>query len=841
MLFIFLLYFYSILSSEEEFADIINLFTTPENNNIAYNSLYTYYFVCDVNFKMDASCFKLTIRCNTEYTARMLNNIYLLSKVKELVLEYSRLITLPGSLGKMKGLISLNVGKNYFKFIPGCIFELENLKELNLEYNYISVINDEMMFLKNLRCLKLKGNLITKISPRLKMINELKTLNLDENVNVLRLSIINPNHRDEEVLFSSFPERLEYLSLVDIKLRYFPGIFSFIELRYLDLSNNFLVTLPLNFEQMKFLKILNLNGNCITQIDEYFGNLKYLTYLNLKSNNIKEFSVKEGHYNTLVSLNLDFNPTRKISFYKTSLTKLEDFGLTNIILEEFHIHDENTSTKYNLKSHKINTHPLKILNCKFGSFDYVEDTFKLNELIELSISCVLSDSIKTQDQILMKLSNLLKLEVLAMENCGLYKFPDQIFNLVKLKSLDLTSNRIKHLPSGIERLTLEVLNLQKNKLENIPSGIFKSKSLITLCLKDNKIIYLPKDIVELKFTIDLTENKLAIFGNENGNGLFDIPYYIAGKFELDEDQIKIDTISTENFFYQHSGNGKYNWNYKKFLKIKSQDIQEHSFEYNQIEILYNRLSCKITDESLRKSTLKYLQKVYQIGEQVPHISLAYGEQHRNILKKYIEDVLKTLHLYIENNDNLIEHCFLILVDAHNVCFDGQLEHLIEILKFLKNSDITSLENLIYNFISCYKYDALKRITSSNSSDQNVHILSYWRNELSNIFGFEKTQHLFLIDIENILLDSKPYILYQLYKELNAEIIINDMLIHINEKPELISKFSYELFLEYEDDLETLERMVIYNGDISGLDINKITIDGLLRILKKYDLIKIDNE
>ncbi|EPR79721.1 Leucine rich repeat protein, partial [Spraguea lophii 42_110] len=765
MLYVFLLYFYFILSTDKKFDEMITFLSTPENSEKAYKSLEGYFLSDKVTFELDVLSFRLIINCNMATEAHIPDGIELLSKVRRLVVECCGLVDLPWGLGKLKHLVVLNLSRNYLCYVPGCIYELERLEELNLEENYIAILCDQIKLLTNLRYLELRRNLIVKIYSTFKNIETLTRLCFDHNIGILRLNIEEPSTEEENQLFSCFPLNLEYLSLKAIRLCFLPEIFAFVKLRFLDVSQNFIVHWPLNFGDVKFLTILNLSDNSFLYINESIGNLEDLNYLDISNNNIKEFYDESDQYNSLETLNLNDNPLIRLSMHKTSFKKLKKLRLDNIVLQEFQVLGKNIQRNNVSGFYKENTHILKTLRCKFDSLDSIEDVFKFTGLTNLSIRCISTDFFRTQVRILSGLDHLLKLRILVLENCGLYRFPDQIFSLTRLKTLSLAYNKIKYLPLGIENLPLENLDFQSNELEIIPLTFCKSTKLVTLCLKDNKIEYLPKNIGEVNFDIDLTGNAISLFGKDSRKGLLDIPYNIVEKICLDEDQLFLDYDFHETKFYQQPHTLIYNWNYIVFLKVKSQEVQEHSLGYAEIEMLYNKLEFKLTTESLRNSTLKYLRKVYQIEECANHVSTNYGEEQRNILKKYIEEILKTLQLHINNDENLIENYFIILEEAYDVCFDGQLEHLVEVLKILKNSDISCLKNFIYNFIAQYKYDTLKRITSANSFDQNVHILSYWRNKLCEIFGFEKIPHLFVIDINNVLLNSNHYILYQMFKEL----------------------------------------------------------------------------
>jgi len=84
--------------------------------------------------------------------------------------------------------------------------------------------------------------------------------------------------------------------------------------------------------------------------------------------------------------------------------------------------------------------------------------------------------------------------------------PPEIWELTKLKQLDLSNNQIKFLPKEIGKLTkLTILNLQGNKLTSIPTEIGNLTQLQELRLYSNQLISLPSEIGKL---INLTGLRL---------------------------------------------------------------------------------------------------------------------------------------------------------------------------------------------------------------------------------------------------------------------------------------------------------------------------------------------
>ncbi|XP_035720020.1 leucine-rich repeat-containing protein 59-like [Vespa mandarinia] len=80
------------------------------------------------------------------------------------------------------------------------------------------------------------------------------------------------------------------------------------KLTYLDLSNNFLVTLPNNFVILKQILKLDLSKNMLTEIPENFGEMTQLKYLDLYANQISRLPLSLSELKNLRWLDLKENP-----------------------------------------------------------------------------------------------------------------------------------------------------------------------------------------------------------------------------------------------------------------------------------------------------------------------------------------------------------------------------------------------------------------------------------------------------------------------------------------------------------------------------------------------------
>ncbi len=147
----------------------------------------------------------------------------------------------------------------------------------------------------------------------------------------------------------------------------------------------------------------------------------------------------------------------------SKLTKLTSLHLEDLQLQE--IPELPTSLrKLNLKNNLVNSHQLeKIpknsithLNLNFNPLKVMPKSFKIN---------------------------FKELEVLELEYCELYEFPENILEINSINELNIASNVISTVPNEIHLLrSLKKLNLFNCPIVEMPSSIFEIEPLETLWL-----------------------------------------------------------------------------------------------------------------------------------------------------------------------------------------------------------------------------------------------------------------------------------------------------------------------------------------------------------------------
>ncbi|EDO34345.1 predicted protein [Nematostella vectensis] len=114
------------------------------------------------------------------------------------------------------------------------------------------------------------------------------------------------------------------------------------------------------------------------------------------------------------------------------------------------------------------------------------------------------------------IENAQKTGVCSLKNRGLVEIPQPLLRLgATLRTLDLSDNKLKVLPSAIGNLTgLKNMTLSSNRLETLPSDLGKLKKLEVLMLNNNNLKVLPvglfTNLTHLK-TVSLASNQITAF------------------------------------------------------------------------------------------------------------------------------------------------------------------------------------------------------------------------------------------------------------------------------------------------------------------------------------------
>lgn len=384
----------------------------------------------------------------------------------------------------------------------GAFESLTDLSELDLSVNSISCIVDFNLF-------------------------QLKTLNLSKN------SMSNFQTIDSEQDFE-----LLYLDLRENKILYFPVLPRKNKLMYLDLSRNLLRSVncsgPVeeleNLKDSGYLVADKLDSHCVSERHQdlqklmyldlsynqlknipssFFSSTSALETLNISNNCLQSFRVSvDGPLNSLRTLDISFNHLQDVSLEENALTALEVLHLQGNALR---VLDGNMFSK--LPSiHSLHLQQNQLSICPESGLASPGDgcvsfaslpTLRYLYLSENSLSSVPSNAFRGSPLLILDLSLNPGVEMDAGALAGLeaslahlYLRGNHLRTLAvdftlfsKLKSLDLSANRLAALSLWSGDSSVESLNLQNNSLVTLSAGTVAAlqKALKTLYVGSNPL------------------------------------------------------------------------------------------------------------------------------------------------------------------------------------------------------------------------------------------------------------------------------------------------------------------------------------------------------------------
>lgn len=247
--------------------------------------------------------------------------------------------------------------------------------------------------------------------------------------------------------------RCELRALPPELFRYFTGLES------LNLSKNFLETLPEEIGLLSELKELCLSDNDLKLLPSGIGKLSFLTHLECNSNVLESMPDEICELNRLKTLHLCCNRLQQLPQNLGNLQKLKSLSL-----------ERNCLT--------VLPPSIGSLRCLLGL--YLCD----NSLVSLPES----------------ICELQALKHLSLQCNQLMVLPENIGKMTSLQLLGLDDNQIIQFPKSLDRLEkLKYLSFSKNKISSFPEGMDSLKKLKHFCFTGNPINTFPEEIGALPF------------------------------------------------------------------------------------------------------------------------------------------------------------------------------------------------------------------------------------------------------------------------------------------------------------------------------------------------------
>lgn len=298
-------------------------------------------------------------------------------------------------------------------------------------------------------------------------------------------------------------------------IKYIPNFFSELKnLKILTINDcDKLIGFPDKLNSVEILNIEGLNTErtqneqkiTIKDLSE-MPNLKELYF---KRSRLDKIDKKILRYPKIERLSLSKNGIRTIPEFIADLKHLKYFDISNNPIRNI----ENVSQLKNLEELNIlytgiddismikNMNKLRKIDISSNNFkkEIPEEFFTTNKKLETLIARGLEVIHSDIDDILKNIYNSNSLKHLDLSYNRLDHLPEPITKIPNLKTLVLSHNFLLDIPKNIGQLSkLEYLELDRNPLKNLSYNIGKMPNVKTLKMNETEFSTLPEDIGKLK-------------------------------------------------------------------------------------------------------------------------------------------------------------------------------------------------------------------------------------------------------------------------------------------------------------------------------------------------------
>ena len=474
-------------------------------------------------------------------------NIGMCAYLEALLVRDNRLCEFPQSAKQLKTLTHLDAAGNAFDAVPEMLTYTPLIKNLDLSRNQIRSLYrriDDVTTagfsdaLSSSKRSKAKENAGDFEGRRLRQVIEQKVM--DRVAAKLR-----SENRSKQVgaLFQLY--NLEKLSLASNHVKLLPGtVARFTRLKELNMAQNELQDLPPDLGDLVRLRRINLSHNNLYGVPMEVGKLVKATHLDVSHNKLLSLPDEIGNMTSLTDLNFEHNDLVflpvTLEALETCLTKLNadsnrildppeeilhqgrdavftyfrrvrngqkcrDLVLIDMKLEVLELNWSNLTvlTALELSGNKIKSLPntilqltnLVVLKAAGNNLQRMFDAGNLSPLSNITRLAFKENSITEVDE---NIGDLVKLKDLDLSCNKLVKIAPQIEKCTNIKRLILSQNQLDHIPKNVFRiLELSIFDASNNCLRGLPPAICFCQSLIELHVGHNHIETLPSDLGNL--------------------------------------------------------------------------------------------------------------------------------------------------------------------------------------------------------------------------------------------------------------------------------------------------------------------------------------------------------
>lgn len=264
------------------------------------------------------------MRCYNLTTARQH-----LAQVTALILDGQQLEQIPPEVWKMPQLETLDLRRNAIKVLPETLGELKALKFLWLGKNQLQQVPQS---LPDLVQIDLSANRFSHFPVALAQLNLLQKINFSSNklhkfpnlsLPALQELNLSSNKIATFLISATFLPNLEKLYLSHNRLEKLEIEGAFSSLDKLDLANNHLNTLPDNFVATPFLRHFYVSNNQLKQLPATLGHCNWLKTCHLAKNKLNTLPDYFMGFQRLEDLDLSGNTFVKLPLLPASIRKLD--------------------------------------------------------------------------------------------------------------------------------------------------------------------------------------------------------------------------------------------------------------------------------------------------------------------------------------------------------------------------------------------------------------------------------------------------------------------------------------------------------------------------------------
>lgn len=295
---------------------------------------------------------------------------------------------------------------------------------------------------------------------------------------------------------------LEYLRPRGNNLTALPeSISNLTQLRYLYCANNNLIALPESIGNLTNLLRADFRDNNLTELPESIGNLENLFWISLRSNNLETLPASMANLTELTNLSVRENNLTHIPVEITYLSNLISLNISNN--PDLIIPQEICSLDYVNSGNTI---------CATPDHWALACIYYANPLSRLAIDWDITNPNISEWGARINLNSSGRVVSLNMNNSSIRVLPPEIRYLTELGALRIGRNPITFLPPEIGQLTrLTILDVSQSiTLRVIPEEIGNLINLRTLNISEGAVETLPNSICNLSnlFNLNVALNRL---------------------------------------------------------------------------------------------------------------------------------------------------------------------------------------------------------------------------------------------------------------------------------------------------------------------------------------------